>query len=815
MSITDKILPWLSIRSKLIIAFVGLSIIPLALVGIYFIFSNVQMMQNNAIDNLNHDVNTIREKAGNFLAARESDLNTIRNSIYFENLISKMSDSEPKKEDILLQQISTELLSFCKTKRIYYQIRVIYKGGNELFKIENLSSTDSLSNFQITPIIELKNTRETYYFLMVKNLSQDHIAFSPAELIDKNAERIPVISFAMPLEKNSKTVGILIANVYAKEFFNVIETRPQLQSNGNVVLVNDEGYYFYHSEKKKDWNKLLASRDLDNLHFDYPDSVGAQILSGKQGIISKGLNEIISFAPLFPDSSNEIKIKLGGTTKLFVFESVPKNIIMAPIRSFVITFGSFLITFLLVAIGLGLLATRQFTQPILALQRGAEIIAEGNYNYRLKVKTNDEIQKLASQFNIMAASLETRTHELQEHRSILEDTVKQRTSELTEEKLKLRAIIDNVPSAFVLLDKDYRIKTASVAFTAITGYSLNEVLGKNCNFILYNNRFFKERKTEISYNSGTTEIYVNKILDDKGNERFIEQIIIPIKEEGQISSILEIITDITKRKQLEQNLIHSEKLIAAGEMSAIIAHEFRNLLTSVKIIIQLQNETTSIGESEKYSLGVALNSIDHMESIVNELLNFASPKSMEFKPTSLNYVINESIKFVQSQINKQNISLNKEIVDDLPNLMIDESHFKEALINVLLNATQAFNYNISNNHKKEINIFIKKVNLKKTLHDFSFEDNIENKDEPLTRKEIILKKGSACALIEINDNGSGIENKDLSRIFDPFFTTKPNGTGLGLPMVKRTINAHNGIITAESQKRKGTTFNLFLPIKNL
>src|SRR6266498_957471 len=111
----NKILPWLSIRSKLIIAFVGLSIAPLALVGIYFILSNVQMMQNNAIDNLNHDVSTIREKAANFIAARESDLLTIRNSIYFENLISQMGASGVQRDNLLLEKISAELLAFCKT----------------------------------------------------------------------------------------------------------------------------------------------------------------------------------------------------------------------------------------------------------------------------------------------------------------------------------------------------------------------------------------------------------------------------------------------------------------------------------------------------------------------------------------------------------------------------------------------------------------------------------------------------------------------------------------------------------------------------
>jgi PAS domain S-box-containing protein len=81
----------------------------------------------------------------------------------------------------------------------------------------------------------------------------------------------------------------------------------------------------------------------------------------------------------------------------------------------------------------------------------------------------------------MATSLEAHTQEIQQHRTRLEEMVKKRTHELTKEKIKLQAIIDNVPSAFVLLDKDFRIQTASAAFTAVTGFRLDEVFGKNCN----------------------------------------------------------------------------------------------------------------------------------------------------------------------------------------------------------------------------------------------------------------------------------------------------------------------------------------------
>jgi signal transduction histidine kinase len=80
--------------------------------------------------------------------------------------------------------------------------------------------------------------------------------------------------------------------------------------------------------------------------------------------------------------------------------------------------------------------------------------------------------------------------------------------------------------------------------------------------------------------------------------------------------------------------------------------------------------------------------------------------------------------------------------------------------------------------------------------------------------EVVLKRGSECGLIRIQDTGCGIDPSQLLRIFDPFFTTKPYGTGLGLPMLKRTINAHGGIVTVTSKKNQGTSFNIYLPLKH-
>ena len=275
-----------------------------------------------------------------------------------------------------------------------------------------------------------------------------------------------------------------------------------------------------------------------------------------------------------------------------------------------------------------------------------------------------------------------------------------------------------------------------------------------------------------------------------------------------------MITDITKRTRLEQNLIQSEKLMATGEMAAIIAHGFRNSLTSIKMILQLQREAKQTGRAGKKSLGVALDSIYRMETMVQELLNFARPTPMEFLPGSLNNLLQDSLQLVQPSISKYRIELKMTLDPTLPSMSLDIPHLKEAIVNILLNAIQAIESNTSETESGTLSVGTRKLVLSKMLRDFSPRETQKNRidDQPAPGTEITLRKGTECAVITISDSGPGIERSLLSRIFDPFFTTKTNGTGLGLPMVKRTVNAHGGIVLVKSVRGKGATFEIYLPL---
>ena len=743
----NRIFPSLAIRAKLIIAFVGLSILPVLLVGLYGISSNMSTLRNFALENLTHDVHTVRVRAATFLSGVGSDLLVLRHSSATEHFIAEVNSHPDSIGPITNAEITEEFLAFVRMKELYFQISIFNEEQAVLLRIECNDIVESSLHFSSVPPGRFREGSGELYFLLVKELRNDQIGFGPAEMVYRDTMQIPVVNFILPLVVNEKRVGILVASVFAERLFDVMQTQRNLGADEKVVLVGSEGYYLYSSELQNRWDQLIALRKDQNLYNNFPSDIARRILSGSTGIIAEGTDDIIAYAPLASVSETEALVMTQPTNfseLLYIFESVPRNQILGPARSFGWTFASFLLVFFAGAVGLGLLATRQFTKPIEEVTRSAEIISRGNYAHRLNVQTGDEIQKLAAQFNAMAASLETHEQEISQHRLRLEEIVEKRTTELVSEKSKLQAILDVVPSAFVLLDNEFRIQTTSAAFTAITGFPSSDVKGKDCRQIFSNQKLCKGTPYERISSTKKIENHIDRMVDRNGAEKFIEHITIPILEDDVIRSIVMIITDITRRKHLEEQLIQSEKLMATGEMSAIIAHEFRNALTSIKMILQLQHESMEADSNDQKSLSVALESIYHMESIVRELLNFARPSPMEFQTEDINGIVDECLVFAQLRVHKKQILLSKEIDAHIPAIQIDAPRIKEALINLLINSIQAIESTARDDRENEICVYAKGVGLTKTFRDFAPPQLHEHREgiEELGEHEVVLRKGT-------------------------------------------------------------------------
>jgi PAS domain S-box-containing protein len=305
--------------------------------------------------------------------------------------------------------------------------------------------------------------------------------------------------------------------------------------------------------------------------------------------------------------------------------------------------------------------------------------------------------------------------------------------------------------------------------------------------------------------------------DSKDDEtRYIQNSISPIFDEmGKADGVVGVARDITEQKKLEKQQVETEKLLMVAEMSAMISHEFRNSLTSVRMILELQFESENLTIAEKNSLSVALSSLNHMEDVVTQLLNFSRPKPMECKRTCVNTIVLESIEFTRPHFEKNNIAIHHNLDKTLPLISLDKDHFKEALINLTLNAIQAIINKNEGNQIREIELKTEKHILKNTLRDVAISEVVDlqaKNVQRLDKSELVMDQGISCVLITIKDSGIGIKSANLKRIFNPFFSTAvQGGTGLGLSTVKRTINAHKGIVRVESDYGKGTTFKIYLP----
>lgn len=747
-----------------------------------------------AIEALNHDLLAIKQHLSTFVHGVEENIEFLASSSSFLQFVEAVTTEDSARISRTASELLPDLLRFAERKQIYYQLIFMDRHGDEIFVIER----DGARYRTLDPQ-ELNRSGTSFYRYLAGEIPANQATLVPVELSSQDSNTVlPVISCLYPIY-HEDLAGLLIFQIYAQTFFRTMEQEMPLGPRGKVMLVNSDGYYLYHSEKKKHWNQLLASKDSLNLKVDYGEEMASRLIFRPSELFTEIDDEIVAHLPLFD-------VHKGLENEYTILKSASKAEVFSPAETFKKIFLGLLGLFLIVSLFLAYLATRQFTGPIEKLSREAEVIAQGDYHSRVEVQTYDEIGDLGQQFNIMAESLEQREAEIAQHREHLEQMVQARTRELRKEKNKLQAILDNVPSGFVLLDKDHRILSASAALQSITGKSGKELLGQPCYIVLGSDPVGSDNPATRTFHSGKMETQVVRRCCPEGEEHFLELIAVPLKKDGRVENVLEIITDVTDRKRLHDQLLRSERLAATGEMAAVIAHEMRNSLTSVRMLLQLLAETNNLDSGDRESLDVTLDSLSRMERVVNNLLQLARPAQLTKRSESVNEIIKDGVEFAKPQMVHKRIDLQVELATDLPQIELDREHLKEAMVNLILNASQSIET------KGEIFIHSVVTTLTKKMHDLGEVRITADERVSVGVREVVLKKGRQVVKIEIRDSGCGIPGAHLERIFDPFFTTKINGTGLGLSFVKRVVNEHGGIVRAESEPGKGSCFSILIPV---
>jgi signal transduction histidine kinase len=228
-------------------------------------------------------------------------------------------------------------------------------------------------------------------------------------------------------------------------------------------------------------------------------------------------------------------------------------------------------------------------------------------------------------------------------------------------------------------------------------------------------------------------------------------------------------------RKTEAQLIRSEKLAGLGQLAAGIAHEIRNPLTSINILIHSLRERLPSGNSQQEDLKVIGEEIHRINEIVDQFLRFAKPASPMLDKTEALSIFEEILQLLRPQIEKQRIVVEKEF-HALPMILADREQMKQAILNLLLNAIQAMP---------------------------------EGGQLTLTGRN---SEDGQWIHLSVQDSGVGISPEDIDKLFDPFFSTKEGGIGLGLSITHRIIDQHQGKIEVKSISGEGTLFTISLPI---
>lgn len=265
------------------------------------------------------------------------------------------------------------------------------------------------------------------------------------------------------------------------------------------------------------------------------------------------------------------------------------------------------------------------------------------------------------------------------------------------------------------------------------------------------------------------------------DKRFLNIYICPISENPNESLFALILSDTTEDRLNTQELIENEKLSSIFMLAAGVAHELGNPLNSINIhlqLIQRQLEKLQLPQSKKiqHSLDSAISEVARLDSLILNFLNAIKPTPLDLVECNLLEILNDTLSVLSQELQNDQISIEIQLDRALPIVLADPNQIKQVFYNIIKNAAEAM--------------------------------------LPGGKLIIATETNDDHATFHFTDNGSGINQDELSHIFEPYFSTKKSGHGLGMMVVQRIIRDHGGQISVQSIQNQGTTVTIQFPLKS-
>jgi len=333
------------------------------------------------------------------------------------------------------------------------------------------------------------------------------------------------------------------------------------------------------------------------------------------------------------------------------------------------------------------------------------------------------------------------------------------------------ALVKNMPIGLVALDESGNIATCNETAGRILNIDCNAAIGKQATATLPEP--LQKTFTELSQQDGPVEKDL-QFLSGQDKNKTLEIVAAGLADGGIPTGKMLLLRDVTALRQLENEVVRSRHLNSIASLAAGVAHEIRNPLSSIKGFAVYFRERFSEKEEDQTIADTMIAEVERLNRVISQLIEFARPLELKREKIYLPDLVQHPLTLIAPDLKKNNINIIMNTAPDMPLVDVDPDKVKQVLLNVFLNAASA----MKNGGTLQISL--------------------------IADKSIIT--------VAVSDTGTGIEKKDLPRIYDPYFTSKPTGTGLGLAVVQKIMEAHGGTINVESTAEQGTTVFLQFPL---
>lgn len=430
------------------------------------------------------------------------------------------------------------------------------------------------------------------------------------------------------------------------------------------------------------------------------------------------------------------------------------------------------------------------------------VVGNGTENNRIS-----EFTESYASFNRIINSLQRKYIELKEDFSSQNrelSLANDRLVSLTDQNLAatqfLNSILRSISVGVIAVDQNGAITHFNPAAAVIMGIPVSEAVGKQYRDIIPPGQPFAANALRTAETTKTVDSVEKKInLDDGTILQLSVSTAILFDDRQRPNGAVEVFTDLTKVKKMEQELARLNTMAALGEMAATIAHEVRNPLAGIAGFAGLLERDFERDDPRRTLVKKIIRGVDKLNDTVTSLLNYT--RMEEVNKTTTDYI--KYMKSIVEDYKLENPKKTGEIeirfnynktFDETPLMLsFDKLLLRQVFLNIITNAIE-----VSGSEGK-IDIKVSKLPRQSAVGRFS--------------KRIILGVDETVVETVIRDNGPGIKLEDLDHIFAPFFTTKQGGNGLGLAISWRIVKAHGGDIVVESSSKTGTAFHIVLPVK--